>query len=301
MLQTLRRSYAQLLTSGAQLLLLFVGFQFQTRTAWLVCLGLMAFISLFAWYSALKRLRLITGTPTSSVASAAQGYVELQGRGRTYGAAPMVSKLRGMPCLWYRYRVEEKSSDNKWHTIDSGEASEPFLLDDGTGTCVVDPDGAEIYTKHTESWNDSSYRYTEWTLINNDRLYALGEFRTDGGSTSEQTLNDEVKQVLAEWKQDMPALRARFDLDNDGQFDDREWLLARQAAKREAEQRLQALRAAPDTNYMERPADGRLFMVSNIDQDELTSRYRFWTWAQVTILLCALIGLGRVLAWHDTF
>ncbi|HEU0187920.1 MAG TPA: hypothetical protein VFR06_08510 [Gallionellaceae bacterium] len=298
MLDSLRRSYAQLLTSGAQLLLLFVGFQLQARAAWLACLGLMAFISLLAWYSALKRLRIISGTPTSNVASAAQGYVELQGRGRSSGAAPLISKLRGLPCLWYRYRVEERTGRSEWRVIDSGEVSEPFLLDDGSGTCVVDPSGAEIDTKHKDSWGSDPYRYIEWTLINNDYIYALGEFRTEGGSTAEQTLNDEVKQVLQEWKADMPRLRAQFDLNNDGVFDEQEWLLARKAAKREAEQRLKVLRAAPDTHYMVQPADGRLFLISNFDQDALASRYKFWSWAHVIIMLGALIGFGRVLAWH---
>lgn len=297
MVESLRRSYAQLLTSGAQLLLLFVGFQIGTRSAWLACLSLMALVSLFAWYSTLHRLRLVTGTPTSTVASAAQGYVELQGAGRPYGDVPLISKLRGLPCLWYRYRVEEKDGD-KWRTIDSGEVSEPFLLDDGSGTCVVDPSGAEIHTRHKDSWTSDPYRYTEWKLISNDQLYALGQFRTAGGSTSEQTQGDVVKQVLQEWKADMPGLRARFDLDNDGQFDEREWLLARKAAQREAERRLKALRTEPDINFLVRPQDGRLFLLSNYDEETLSRRYLLWAWAHVIIMLGALAGAAWVMAHY---
>src|SRR3989339_1598907 len=109
MLHKLRREYAQLVTSGAQLLLLFVGFRLNTRNGWLVSLAVMAAISIVAWLSALKRLRAVRDTPTSKVASAAQGYVELVGRGRPYGE-PLISKLRALPCLWYRYKVEQRDS-----------------------------------------------------------------------------------------------------------------------------------------------------------------------------------------------
>jgi hypothetical protein len=297
MLNSLRRSYAQLLTSGAQLLLLGVGFHVGTRDAWLVCLGLMSAISLFAWYSSLHRLRLITGTPTSTVASAAQGYVELQGRGRDHEPR-LISKLRGLPCLWYRYRIEEKNSKNEWGTVDSGETSDPFLLEDGSGKCIVDPAGAEIHTKHKDTWNEAQYRYTEWKLIGGDYVYTLGHFMTRGGSSAVRSHNEEVKQVLAEWKMDMPKLRERFDLNNDGVFDDKEWMLARQAARREAEKRLAAARAEPDLNFLVRPRDGRLFLISNIDQNTLARRYLVWSWLHVIILVGSLAGLTWLLSRH---
>lgn len=299
MLSSLRRSYAELLTSGAQLLLLFVGFQIGSRMGWLVCLGSMGLISLFAWYAALHRLRIITGTPTSNIASAAQGYVELQGRGRANGEFPLISKLTCLPCLWYRYRIEEKNGKNEWRTIDSGETTDAFLLDDGSGTCVVDPTGAEIQTKYKDTWHEAAYRYTEWKLIGNDYIYTLGNFKTEGGSSFEQSLNEEVKQVLTEWKLDMPKLQERFDLNNDGNFDSQEWMLARQAAKREAEKRLNAARGAPDLNLLVNPSDGRLFLISNLDQDKLARRYLLWAWAHVIILIGSLGGLTWVIARYE--
>ena len=47
-----------------------------------------------------------------------------------------------------RYRIEHKDSDNKWHTLDSGESEDSFILDDGSGQCVIDPCAAEILTTH---------------------------------------------------------------------------------------------------------------------------------------------------------
>jgi hypothetical protein len=294
MLTTLRREYAQLITSGAQLLLLFVGFKLGTRTGWLWCLGTMSTVSLFAWYSVLHRLRAIVSTPTSRIASAAQGYVELIGRGRS-GATPLISKLRALPCLWYRWKVEQRSSKNQWSTMDKGESSDYFVLRDESGDCIVDPEQAEIITKHKDEWISGSYRYTEWKLIQNDYIYVIGEFKTVGGSNSGLTHDDLVKQVLSEWKMDNADLLKRFDLDNNGVLDMREWMLARSAAKREAENRLNQALAEPDTNFMLRPHDGRLFLISNLDQDKLTFRYKLWAWVHIAIFFGALGGISWLL------
>jgi hypothetical protein len=294
MLTALRREYAQLVTSGGQLFLLFVGFQLESFTGWLWCLGIMAAISLVAWYSALHRLRAITGTPTSRIASAAQGYVELIGRGRP-GPTQLISKLRALPCLWYRWRVEQRNEKNQWTTLDKGESRDYFMLRDGTGECVVDPGNAEIITKHCDSWIRGEYRYTEWKLIQDDYIYALGEFKTLGGSTTTLTHDELVKQILSEWKIDNENLMKRFDLDENGTLDMREWMLARQAAKREAEKRLIEARTESDTNFMLQPHDGRLYLISNLGPDKLARRYTLWAWAHIVILFGALGGLGWLL------
>ena len=254
----------------------------------------MALVSLFAWYSALHRLRAISGTPTSRIGSAAQGYVELIGRGRP-GNTPLISKLRVLPCLWYRWKVEQRNAKNQWSTLDKGESSDYFVLRDDSGECVVDPEQAEIVTKHCDSWTAGDYRYTEWKLIQDDYLYVIGEFKTVGGSNTTITHEELVKQVLSEWKMDNENLIKRFDLDNNGVLDMQEWMLARSAAKREAEKRLNEARAEPDTNFMLKPHDGRLFLISNLDQDKLALRYKLWAWAHIVILFGALGGLTWLL------
>lgn len=296
MLTTLRREYAHLVTSGTQLLLLLVGIRLESRTGWQVVLATMSLISLFAWLSALRRLRLIRDTPTSTIASAAQGYVELVGRGKAMTEPPMLSKLSLLPCLWYRYRIERKRSRNEWHTEDHGESSTPFILQDASGRCVVDPSGSEILTSHKDTWRQGEYRYTEWKLLNIDNLYVIGLFHTFGGSSIETTSNEEMKTVLAEWKHDMPELRRRFDLDGDGELDMQEWMLARQAAKREAEKRIAAARSEPDTNYLVQPHDGRLFLISNLPQNRLERRYWWWAWGHLTIFFGSLAGISWILS-----
>jgi len=295
MLTTLHREYAQHITSGGQLLLLLIGLHFHTPTAWLWCLGSMAAISLFAWYSTLYRLRAISGTPTSRIASAAQGYVELTGHGEVYNS-PILSRYSYLPCLWCRYKLERRNSDNKgWHTEEHGENRAPFLIDDGSGKCVVDPEGAEVLTSHKDSWTKGDYRYTEWKLLDIDIIYAIGEFKTVGGSNTTLTQDELVKQVLSEWKMDNADLLKRFDLDNNGVLDMQEWMLARQAARREAEKRMNEVLAEPDINFMLKPSDGRLFLISNLDQDKLALRFKFWAWAHIVILFGSLGGLAWLL------
>jgi hypothetical protein len=291
---SLRREYAHLVTSGAQLLLLFIGLRLQSRNGWLVCLTVMAAISILAWLSALNWLRTIRDTPTSKIASAAQGYVELTGSGHPFGA-PLLGQLSRLPCLWYRYKVEQHESESKWKTIDSGESDDTFFLRDDTGECVVDPEQAEILTQHHDQWRDGDYRYTEWKLIENDKLYVIGQFRTQGGSSIEFDTRAELNALLAEWKKDMPALLKRFDLDNNGTLDMQEWMLARSAANREVSRMMREAQAQPDIHIISQPRDGKLFLVSNLDQGKLARRYLLWSWAHLVIFFGTLGGIGWVL------
>lgn len=293
MLVSLRRRYAEFITSGAQLLILLVGFRLDSATGWQYCLSLMAAISFFAWLSALYRLRAIRDTPTSKVASATQGYIELVGRGRPFSDPPMISKLRMLPCLWYRYKVERRTSKDKWVTEDSGESHDSFKLQDGSGVCIVDPVHAEIVTRHRDQWRKDDYRYTEWKLIKDDNIYVLGEFRTLNWAL-EFDSRAELNALLTEWKKDMPELRRRFDLNNDGELDMTEWMLARQAAKREVAKLQREAHAQPDIHIISQPRDGKLFLISNLTPEKLSRRYLLWTWVHLVILFGSLLGIAWV-------
>jgi len=179
--------------------------------------------------------------------------------------------------------------------MDSGESDGTFILRDDTGECVVDPEQAEIFTRHRDQWLDGDYRYTEWKLIEHDSLYVIGQFRTQGGSSVEFDSNAELNAMLAEWKKDMPALLKRFDLDNDGTLNAQEWMLARSAAGREVAKMIREAQAQADINIISRPRSGELFLVSNLDQDKLSRRYLLWSWAHLAIFFGALGGIGWVL------
>ena len=292
MLVKLRREYAHVATSGTQFILLMIGLKLDSRVGWLTCLSIMSFVSVLAWLSALRKLRAVRDTPTSKVASAAQGYVELIGRGSLVKEAPLLSKFTALPCLWYRYTVKQKDSNDQWKITDQGESHDCFFLKDDTGLCLVDPEQAEIITKHRDQWEKDGYQYTEWKLIDQDNLYVIGQFRTQGGGNLEFDSRAELNALLAEWKKDMPALHTRFDLNNNGELDVREWMLARSAAKREVTRMIRDAHAQPDTHIIGQPRDGKLFLISNLMPGKLSRRYLLWTWVHLLSFFAALGGIG---------
>ena len=298
MIASIRREYGQFITSGAQLVLLVIGAKLESRAGWLSCISLMAVISLFAWMSVLRRRRAISDTPTSRIASAAQGYVELSGTGKALDVPPLFSHLTGLPCLWYRYLVEEKTN-NKWQTVSSGESDVAFVIEDASGRCLVDIEGAEILTRHKETWQKGAYRHTEWKLLINDPIYALGEFKTLGGGTLELNSKEDINALLAAWKKDTRELLRRFDLNADGSLDLKEWELARQAARREVAKLHREVRKESDVHTLRCPASGQLYLLSNIDPDKLARRYLWWAIFHLCVFFGALAALPWI--WQQPF
>ncbi|HKA38316.1 MAG TPA: hypothetical protein VKD25_00995 [Burkholderiales bacterium] len=258
---------------------------------WPYALGAMSVVSFCAWAANYRRYRQIHDLPTSRVASAAQGYVELVGRAEALPGAPLISKLSSSPCCWYSYEIQEKGSNDKWQTVDSGRSEEDFLLVDPTGQCVISPRGAEILTHDHKQWDVGSYRYSEWLLLAKSALYAIGEFSTlSAAPAAAREERADVGALLAEWKKNGQRLRERFDLDKDGRIDLKEWELARLQAQREvrkqhAESRS---RAVEGVHRLRKPGAGRLFLLANEMPDRLGARYHFWSWAH----LVTFVGAG---------
>ena len=275
------------LTGGAHFVIIVVAVQAEDVAVWPYALAAMSIVSFFAWIAAYRRYRQIHDLPTSRVASAAQGYVELFGRSQLLPGEPIVSKLSGLPCCWFRYYVERKTSKDQWEYADSGVSEEYFLLIDDTGQCVVSPEGAEVLTERKETWTQGDYRNTEWLLLPEGMLYAIGEFSTTSGNVAELDERADVSDLLTEWKKDKNQLLARFDLNRDGAIDMKEWERARQEAQREVRQRRQDVRIQDGVNILRKPRDGRLFLLANELPDKLGSRYRFWSWAHLAIFLGA--------------
>jgi hypothetical protein len=288
--------WSNLLTSGGHLLLLLVGFQIGEPAGWMAVFGLIAAIGFFAWIGNYRRLRLMADTPTSRVASAAQGHVELFGNARQHPGHTLLSKLTGLPCLWFYYLIERRNSDNKWVREDSGCSDDTFLLADDSGECIIDPDFAEITSRHNSTWIKGDYRYTERLLLPQEKIYAIGEFTSVGGAGSPLDMKEDVGALLAEWKHDRVAMLERFDLDRDGEIDEREWMLARAQAQREVQVRHREIRAQDSSHILRKPRDGRPFLISNIAPHKLLGRYRFWSAFHLAVFFIAVGGTAYMLA-----
>jgi hypothetical protein len=273
--------------SGAfHFIILALAMQADTAAVWPYALGAMSVVSFLAWAANYRRYRQIHDLPTSKVASAAQGYVELVGRADCLPGAPVMSRLSSSPCCWYSYQIEEKGSNDKWQTVDSGRSVEHFLLVDDTGQCVISPEGAEVLTNDHRQWQEGSYRYSEWLLLAKTVLYAIGDFSTtSAAAVAAREERGDVAELLAEWKKNEQQLRARFDLDKDGRIDIKEWELARLQAQREVRKQHAETRSRSieGVHLLRKPADGRLFLLANEMPDKLGSRYRSWSWAHLVI------------------
>jgi hypothetical protein len=152
-----------------------------SKWVWVPMVGMLLVFSFAMWVRGFGAARTLSGTPRAKVASAAQGYAELAGEAVALAAA-VDSPFSGVPCLWYRYLVERKSSKGEWTTSDWGVSREPFVLRDETGDCVIDPDGFEVVSYRTETWQAGGERRTEHLIMAGDPLYAIGDFRTDDGT-----------------------------------------------------------------------------------------------------------------------
>lgn len=264
--------------------------------------GIAAGALLFHACRALSHKRLIEDTPTSRLRAAAQGYVELVGTARVFDGEPIVAPLSGRRCCWYRYSIERREQArrgrDRWQRVDGGESTHLFMLDDGSGRCAVDPEGATITPSATQIWYGSTrvpprlprprrgrwswllagsgaYRYREELIEIGAPLYALGFFRTHGGAATPVDTHAELGALLREWKSDRAALLARFDADRDGEIDAAEWERARRTAETEVMRAHAAGAGAPPAvDLLSRPPLGdRPFLLAAGHEEDLTGRH----------------------------
>jgi E3 Ubiquitin ligase len=292
---------------------------------WLIVIGLAAAAVYSFWYAfkAWAKNRVIEDTATSRVRSAAQGYVELSGRGVMPPNAENKGPLTGMPCTWWRYKIEERRYSGRsrsWSTIQSDTSAVPFLLDDGTGQCLVDPRGAEVFPGASDVWYGPSewpemhipngtgifgwlvdtfvtdkYRYTEHRLQPHEHVCALGAFRSLGGVSVEDP-DAAIADLLREWKKDQTTLLARFDSNHDGTLTSAEWDEARAAARRKVQDGRMSETRPPSVNVLAEPTDGRAFLLAASDGESLAQRFRRRALAGIG----GFVGSSAALTWMLT-
>ena len=264
----------------------------------------------------LHRARLIEDTPTSKIRSAAQGYVELEGKCGLMEGMPIVSPLTATQCTWYRYKVE-KLGDKHSRTIESGVSDELFLLLGDTGRCVVDPEGAVVTCRTRQVWYENSYpsrrsmqrggslfgrlgaryRYTEERMHPGETLYAIGMFMSVGGGAESFNTDAEVRELLKEWKQNQKQLLQRFDSNGDGEIDVQEWEAVRKAAYAQVRKQQSQRSVQPPTHVMTKPTHGkRPYLLSVYPQQELVKRYKLKAAASLAGFLIA----GSITVWMAT-
>jgi len=270
-----------------------------------------------ASFRKLLRSRLMQDIPTSRIRSAPQGYVELEGSSRLMEGPQIICPLSATRCLWWRYTIEKHRRSGKrsyWATIEKDSSDDLFLLDDGTGECIIDPEGAQVIPTRKRTWygnterpsrgpaagstwlqalSGGNYRYREELIDIGAHVYAIGEFRSQRGRHA-LSRAERLQALISDWKQDQTSLLKRFDTNNDGQLDAREWEAARCVAH------MQVDRETPDAptqpaallNIMGRSAN-RPFLLSGVEQQELAQRFK---WQSVISFLGFLLT-GSIFLW----
>ncbi len=280
---------------------------------WKLALTVAAPACLYFGFRNWRLARLISDTPLSRIRSAAQGYVELAGAARRNEGEPTLGPLTRLPCVWWHYRIEQRTGwgrNRRWSTVSQGNSVVPFRLEDDTGTCLVDPTGADIRPASTITWRGSApwpgppgegprfsglfggdYRYTEQRIDEQAHVNVIGEFRTVGGvETADVT--GQVMRLLSDWKQDQAALLRNFDADRNGILSQSEWERARLVARTQIEHR-PPVSSQPPANMVMRSSDNRPFLIAGCDLSALVRRCR---WSAAALLAGFVVASGVLAA-----
>ncbi len=260
-------------------------------TQWLMAaIAISFFASVFNYWRLLK----ITEAPLSTIAAAAQGYVELYGKAKT--DKPLKTPYQSIPCVWYRasvYANREIQDDESFDVsnllpLEYSESKTSFVLQDATGQCTVNPKDAEVIYFEARTWRKNDHRYVEEYLPVNKPIYVIGQLDTRRDILDEASLNRDVSAKLIDWKSRPQQLLRRYDQNLNGQIDMDEWQLARQDAINEvkAEHAMQANNHAGFT--LAKPA-GKLFLISAKSPQQLRDSYKMWLATQLGMLAILLV------------
>lgn len=274
----------------------------------------------YGMFRQLRLARWVEDTPTSKIRSAAQGLVELKGQLTSGGQPILYSPLTGEACLWYRFRVEEYGGNgrsgrgNGWQQVDQGVSTQPLLLKDDTGTCLVLPEDATVHPLLRRRWEGRHrwpqhpardkgvfnaligrrYRYTEERLQEGDLLYALGWFESRGGGRDASDPEQLIGHIIRQWKSDYPSLLARFGQHNSKHLGPLEWQQVRAAAAIEASKRSRETARQPAQHVLKRPQHkGLPFVLSGYPEAYLSRRLR----RQSVWRLLGFVITGSLAGW----
>lgn len=252
------------------------------------------------WMRGLRLTRLIDDIPTSQIATAAQGYVELFGQAARFEDQQAKSLIHG-PVLWLRMEHAQRSDLRQVRAFpfnlffvptEVEESKTPFAITDGTGTACILPHGAEIICARKETRYGENTRVIEEQILPGDALYVIGDFSTH---TLQPEFDQAAYELTRQWDND-PAQRRRFDANRDGRLDQKEWLAMHAAASARVIQDSLPAGAPEPKHLVFRPNDGRPFLISSVPPDALAGHYRLYMIAGLLLfLVCGVTSVAMFL------
>jgi hypothetical protein len=227
-------------------------------------------------FAARERLEAV---PPSKIRSMALGPVEIEGA--VEAAAPFKTPYSKVSCAWYRFEYQERHHDTRgnegWVTIGSGGSGDiPFRVNDGTGSVLVQPAGAEIDLEPTTTILGPDHRVEEWILEESVHCFVTGtaERRSSAGEAHPLVL-----ARLHAVKSD-PAALARYGVSPGAEISADDWDRVRSAVEREVSEELAARASDPDDVFVG-AAPGVPFFIATHSRAEEAGRLnrRFWVGA----------------------
>lgn len=220
--------------------------------------GLWLFVRSFAV------LRSIGDVPTSRLASANQGLVEVVGTARHPNTDLTSLKPRH---VWHRVVIEERSGRpgwGHWQTTHLETSDRPFVVEDGSASALVLPHGATVLCASRTVTREDGRRVTREAIRPGERVYVLGQLTSHQDAFS---LEDETHRIAADWRM-QPEKRDAFDSNRNGVLDTDELLRLHMAAQAEARRELR--RPQPDeTHVIMAPPDHPAFVISTLPARDL--------------------------------
>lgn len=264
--------------------------------AWRGLFGSATAFTLFIAIFNYARLLKITEAPTSTIASAAQGYIELHGVAST--KKPFKTPYHNIPCVWFRAyayanRVDPETKEVDKRLLSFTESKEVFQLRDESGECSVNPEDAEVIFMEKRTQIKNEHRYVEEYLPSGKSIYLLGHLDTLHHYNTTQAIDKDTTDLLVSWKKNPSRLLARFDQDYSGQIDMDEWEVARKQARLEVEARHQML-AHNQELTLAKPKNGQLFLISALSPQALRQQYRRWSLINLAVFTALLIAFIKI-------
>jgi hypothetical protein len=178
----------------------------QGAAFWWVLLGFLMFVGFtYLGFRFAKLKRMIENVPTSATLGVTYGIAEIKGKvivsdpvknepsAKQLESSNLTGPVTHRNCVWYRYLVEERRGSGKkrrWVTISDETHSVGFYCEDQHGKLAIDPKGAEIITRHKKVESRGGMRYSEWTILPGDSLYAIGQANIDISETDRLIMSD---------------------------------------------------------------------------------------------------------------
>lgn len=258
---------------------------------WALILSIAIALSFLAALFNYWRLLKITEAPISTIAAAAQGYIELHGAATT--VKPFKTPFQGIPCVWYRAwayadRYDQENKTMETRLLEYIESDQVFQLHDSSGACMVNPKGAEIIYMEKRTQRKNDHRYVEEYLPVGSSLYVLGHLDTRHHYNTTEAVNRDIGHLLGTWKASPAKLLLRFDANRNGEIDMLEWERARAEARREVEMHHQ-MRANTETYTLAKPSNGQLFLISALSPHALRNQYQCWSVLHLLLLTLLLL------------